>query len=309
MGLDLLLGGLVLVSAIRGWLKGFLVQAIRLGGMIAAVYLAAPERDLLKPYLGPYLPTMKPELLDRLVWWGSAAFSYFLIVGVANVIIGASRRKRFGLEEVNRGDQFAGFGLGVVKGLVVASFVVASVQKRAEPLLGQVPWAQNQIKESYSWEWNQQYKPADQIWAAPPVQQFVGEIQKNGLFQVSPAKPPATEADSPNPVQTASRTPKLAIHQFQRKSFPRRSFGSKPHKTDLGSSDTSLTGLDPTSESGLSSPGGIPGMNLPGLLNLPGLNLSGLAGASGGDAGNSTADLSQLVESLQSRLKALDTPE
>ena len=32
MGLDLALGALVLVTAIRGWLKGFCVQAIRLGG-------------------------------------------------------------------------------------------------------------------------------------------------------------------------------------------------------------------------------------------------------------------------------------
>ena len=42
MGLDLALGGLVLISAIRGWLKGFLVQAIRLAGLVASVYAAGP---------------------------------------------------------------------------------------------------------------------------------------------------------------------------------------------------------------------------------------------------------------------------
>src|SRR4051794_4161085 len=79
MGLDLALGGLVLLTAIRGWLKGFLVQAIRLTGLVSSVYLAAPVRDQVKPYLAGYLPTMRPEVLDRLMWWGSLVVSYFVL--------------------------------------------------------------------------------------------------------------------------------------------------------------------------------------------------------------------------------------
>ena len=83
MGLDLALGGLVLFVAIRGWFRGFVVQAIRLGGLVAAAYAAVPVRDQAKPYALEYFPAMRPELVDRILWWVSAAVSYFVIVGVA----------------------------------------------------------------------------------------------------------------------------------------------------------------------------------------------------------------------------------
>ena len=64
MGLDLVLGGMVLVAAVRGWFKGFVVQAIRLGGLVAAVYAAGPVRDQIKPYALKYHPTIRPDLVD-----------------------------------------------------------------------------------------------------------------------------------------------------------------------------------------------------------------------------------------------------
>ena len=76
MGLDLALGVIVLLGAIRGWLKGFILQAIRLSGVVACVYAADPVRDLAKPYVVPHLPSIRPELVDRLIWWSAAAVSY-----------------------------------------------------------------------------------------------------------------------------------------------------------------------------------------------------------------------------------------
>src|SRR4051794_28680572 len=80
MGLDLALGAIVLLTAIRGWLKGFILQAIRLAGLVACVYLADPVRDLAKPYVLPHLPSIRPELIDRLLWWSAAAISYVALV-------------------------------------------------------------------------------------------------------------------------------------------------------------------------------------------------------------------------------------
>src|SRR4051794_39139869 len=87
MGLDLALGAIVLLSAIRGWLKGFLLQAIRLSGLIACVYVADPVRNVTKPYVLPHLPSVRPELVDRLLWWSAAAVSYVVLVGLASVIV------------------------------------------------------------------------------------------------------------------------------------------------------------------------------------------------------------------------------
>jgi len=221
MGLDLALGGLVLISAIRGWMKGFLVQAIRLGGLIAAVYAAMPVRDQAKPYVVEYLPTIQPQLLDRLLWWSAAVLSYFVIVGVASLGVAVARRPKYGLEEPNRGDQFAGFGLGVLKGLIVTSFLVAGMTKYASWAFERISWAEKQTQESYAWEWNQKYKPAARIWAAPPVQQFVAHIHKMGLLPPEKSKSDE-EKDEASPVQTASRTPTLDL-----------SSGGTPLGTDL----------------------------------------------------------------------------
>ncbi len=213
MGLDLAMGGLILLSAIRGWLKGFVVQAIRLVGLVAAVFAAAPARDQIRSYVASQFPTVKPEIMDRMLWWSVAIAGYFLIVGAASLVVAVSRRKTFGVEETSRGDQFAGFGLGVLKGLIVASFIVAGL-KYAEPQLAKVAWAEQQKSESYAWKWHDEYHPAARIWAAPPVQSFVKQIQEKGLMgaPARSAKPEsAPAADKETAVQTASRTPNLAI--------------------------------------------------------------------------------------------------
>ena len=209
MGLDLTLAGLLLIAGIRGWLKGFIIQAIRLGGLIAAVCVALPVRDQVKPYLVGQLPTMRPELLDRMLWWASAVVSYFIITGVASLIVAAARRPKFGISEANRSDQFAGLGLGVVKGFIAASFLLAGLEKYALPQIAKVSWADEQKKASQAWEWNDRYHPATRIWTAPPVQRFVKHIQKMGLM--NPVETPEPEAESAKPVQTASRSPELSI--------------------------------------------------------------------------------------------------
>src|SRR6476469_3053070 len=147
MGLDLALGGLVLIAAVRGWMQGFLIQAIRLGGVVAAVYAAAPARDQAKPYVASYLPTIQPSLMDRGLWWACAVVSYFLIVGVASLVVAVGRRPRFGLDEPNRGDQFAGFGLGVLKGLVMTSFLVAGLTRYANWTFANISWAEQQTRD------------------------------------------------------------------------------------------------------------------------------------------------------------------
>lgn len=200
MGLDLALGGLVLITAVRGWLKGFLTQAIRLVGLVAAVYAALPVRDQTKGYVVEYLPTMRADLVDRLLWWVAAFVSYFVIVGVASLAVALSRRQTFGIAEPNRSDQFAGMGLGLIKGLIAASFLVAALQRYAQPQIARVAWAGEQIQTSVAWDWNEHYHPAARIWSAPPVQQFVRHIQRMGLMS-----PPGTPEVAPGQASQAAR--------------------------------------------------------------------------------------------------------
>jgi uncharacterized membrane protein required for colicin V production len=211
MGLDLALSALVLMAAIRGWLKGFVVQAIRLGGVVAAVYASAPVREQARPYIEPYLQTIRPELLDRGLWWACAVISYFVIAGAASLIIAVARRPRFGIEEPKRGDQFAGFGLGIMKGLILASFAVAGLQSYGEPFLSKLPWVDEQSRSSYAWEWNTSYHPAARIWNAPPVQHFVAHVQRMGLMAPAEDKDKPTKAEPEKGVQTASRTAAVEV--------------------------------------------------------------------------------------------------
>jgi uncharacterized membrane protein required for colicin V production len=208
MGLDLALGVIVLLAAIRGWLKGFLLQSIRLSGLVACVYVADPVRNLTKPYVLPHLPSVRPELVDRLLWWSSAAVSYVVLVGLASLIVKLSQRQAFGIAEPRRNDQFAGFLLGAFKGLIAAMFLAAGVQKYAQDRVEGISWAEEQVKTSKVLKWNAMYEPLAKIWASPPVRHFVEHVQRQGLT----GPEASAEGGETKPLQAASsRPPRLLL--------------------------------------------------------------------------------------------------
>ena len=198
MGLDLALGCLVLLNAVRGWLRGFLLQATQLGGLVACVYVADPLRDLVKPEVAKYLPSIAPGLMDRLLWWSSAVVAYIVMVGVASLVIKMHRRQPFGETEPDRTDQFGGFLLGTAKGLLVAAFLAAGLEKYALGTIQGVDWAEKQAKTSTVLKWNADYRPVARIWAMPPVQHYVAHVRRMGLERPVPAIR-RSEGPSPRP--------------------------------------------------------------------------------------------------------------
>jgi uncharacterized membrane protein required for colicin V production len=214
MGLDIVLGLVILATAVRGWFRGFVLQAIRLGGLVGCVYAAAPLRDLTRPYVAEYLKSVKPELLDRLLWWSAAVISYVLAVGLASLAVKMYRRRPFGEVEPNRTDQFAGFFLGALKGALIAAFLTAGIQNRALGWLKGVDWAEEQTRDSYALQWNGQYKPAEKVWTSQPVQHYVAQIKRMGLIQQHAGEDQVNPSGSePKPVQAASADgpPRLEI--------------------------------------------------------------------------------------------------
>jgi uncharacterized membrane protein required for colicin V production len=208
MGLDLALGVIVLLAAIRGWLKGFILQALRLAGLVGCVYAADPLRDLAKPYVLPHLPSMRPELVDRLLWWSAVAIAYVVLVGLATLLFKLSRRQAFGLAEPRRNDQYAGFALGAAKGLVVVMLLVAALEKYAVERVKGIVWADEQVQGSKVLKWNAQYQPGMRIWESPPVRHFVDHVQQMGLK--SPERT-GGEPDSKPLQATSTRPPRLLL--------------------------------------------------------------------------------------------------
>jgi len=228
MGLDLALGVIILVAAFRGWLQGFVSQAVRIAGLIACVYLAEPVRDYAKPYVLPYLPTIQPELVDRLLWWVSAVVTYVVLVGFVTLVIKMTKRPEIpGIRESGRNDQFAGFLLGAAKGLLAVAFVTAGIQKYALNHLNVMPWAKEQVKTSWALQCNEQYQPVSRIWSSSPVRHYISQIQRMGIQ--NPAEPsqspPGDQATDSPPVQTASRPPRLEVPGADRDA-PERSSSS-----------------------------------------------------------------------------------
>jgi uncharacterized membrane protein required for colicin V production len=198
MGLDLVLAAVVLIAALRGWLKGFVLQAVRLGGMVACVYEAGPVRDLVRPHVTEFLKGIRPELLDRMLWWAAAVVSYLVTVGLATLLVRAYRRRPYGEPDLYRGDQAAGLLLGAAKGALIVVFMVSALEKHALSHLKGLAWAEQQAQTSHALVWNDKYHPADRIWSAQPVQVLVSHVQKEGL------NPPPGEAGA-DPLRTASR--------------------------------------------------------------------------------------------------------
>ena len=209
MWLDVILGGIILIAAFRGWFQGFVSQAVRIAGLVACVYLAEPVRDYAKPHVLPYLPTIQPELVDRLLWWVSAAAVYVVLVGIASLVIKMTRRPEIpGIAQAGRNDQFAGFMLGATKGLLLAAFATAGIEKYAMEQVKTVAWAEEQVKVSWSLKWSETYRPVPRIWSSRPVQHFVNYIERMGLRK--PGQPSQSSVDEEDdtegpPVRTASR--------------------------------------------------------------------------------------------------------
>jgi hypothetical protein len=203
--------------AIRGWWKGFILQAIHLGGLVACVYTADPVRDLVKDHARQYLPTIAPDLLDRLLWWSSAVACYVVMVGVATLLVKSVRRRPYFEPDLNRNDQLAGLLLGAAKGTVVAVFLATAIETYALDYVKGLPWAADHAKGSMALEWNKLYRPVPWIWGAPPVQHYVSHIRRMGLQSPTenaarqPAAEPSGKATEPASVQTASRPPRMAL--------------------------------------------------------------------------------------------------
>jgi uncharacterized membrane protein required for colicin V production len=189
MGLDLALGTIILFAAIRGWLKGFVSQSVRLAGFVASFYLADPIREQARPFALAKLPTIDPGLVDRMLWWVSVVISYVVLVGLTTLAMQMMRTPPAkGMQSTARNDQFAGFMLGVAKGLLIAAFLAAGVQKFATNLVPKATWVHNQTEGSWALKWTDQYQPVPKIWATSPVRSFVAHIQRNGF-------PPTTNTE------------------------------------------------------------------------------------------------------------------
>jgi uncharacterized membrane protein required for colicin V production len=209
MGLDVALGVIILIAAIRGWLQGFIYQAIRIGGLIACVYLATPVRDQVKPYILPYLPSIHPDWVDRLFWWVAAFVTYVVLVGTTTLALKMTKRPEIpGMPaQRSRNDQFAGFLFGILKGALIAAFVAAAIQKYALEQIETIPWAEGQFKSSLALQWNRQYRPASKIWRSVPVRHLVNHVQRMGV-DGPPESSPSEAADKAGArpvVQTARK--------------------------------------------------------------------------------------------------------
>jgi hypothetical protein len=211
MGLDIALGIMILLGAIRGWFRGFVLQAIRLGGLVGCVYAADPIRDHARPYVLPYLGNIPPYLLDRMLWWTSAVVAYVTMVGLATIAVKLYRKRPYGEPEPNRADQFAGLLLAGAKTAVYAAFLVAALDKYGLIWIKQTNWANDLAHESMALGWQEQYRPSEKIWTAAPVQHFVAHVQKMGIAPPPSDGKPTLEIELP-PVQTAeTRSPRLDL--------------------------------------------------------------------------------------------------
>jgi len=232
MGLDLVLGLIILSAAIRGWAKGFTSQAVRIGGFIACFYLADPVRAQARPYVLAKLPTIDPGLMDRILWWACAVVSYIVLVGFSTLAIQLMRSPaQPGAPRSRRDDQFGGLFLGVSKGLLLVAFLAAGIHKYAAEFASSFPWAERQTQGSYALQWTERYSPVSRIWAAGPVRRFVEHIQHNGYN-------PSTEAGAEK--QVAERTPAEAEDPS---TAPR--LAMPPAEQPLPDDASPMLGLDP----------------------------------------------------------------
>jgi uncharacterized membrane protein required for colicin V production len=215
MGLDITLAAVIFLAAIRGWFKGFVYQAVRIGGLIGCVYLADPVRGQVRPYIAPHFTSIQPAMLDRILWWLACGVTYIVLVGTASLLISLARRPdEMGVKPPIPNDRFAGFLLGAAKGGLVAIFATAGIQEYTLSQLKAIPWTERQVNGSKALAWNQTYHPVPLIWQSPPIQQFVRHIQRMGMPAApehAPAAPTASQVAERTSRKSEGRIPRLAV--------------------------------------------------------------------------------------------------
>ena len=94
------------------------------------MYLAAPVRDQVKPYVTSYLPAIPPNCWICCCWWAAASVTYIVLVGTATLGLNMTKRPEIpGMPlQRSRNDQFAGFLLGAAKGVLVGAFLLAAME-------------------------------------------------------------------------------------------------------------------------------------------------------------------------------------
>jgi uncharacterized membrane protein required for colicin V production len=208
MGLDLALGAIVAVGALRGWFRGFTSQVVRLIGLVACVYVADPAREQARPYIIAKMPAIDPGLMDRILWWVAAVLSYIVLVGLITLAIQLMRTPPASDKiSSRREDRTGGLVLGAAKALLIAAFLAAGVAKYGADLTRNIPWAERQTTGSYALAWTDKYQPVPRLWATPVVRNFVGQIQRNGLKRSSETKPEKQLAERDDTDSAASNRP------------------------------------------------------------------------------------------------------
>jgi uncharacterized membrane protein required for colicin V production len=214
MGLDIFLGIIVLVAALRGWFRGFWSQGIRVVGLVASVYLAGPVRDAALPFVTDHVGSIDPDLLRRLLWWLAAALSFIVLTGLASGFLATIRRRRSAEGyPAHRGDQSTGFLFGAAKGALAAAFLAAGLEKYSADYIENGGWLGEQVRTSKGLALTRQYRPVDRIWASEPVRRFVSVVRSQGLDpgESDPPLPgPAAEPDTV-PLRTARRPGPLQV--------------------------------------------------------------------------------------------------
>ncbi len=188
MGLDIAFGVIVLLAALRGWFKGFFLQAIQLAALVGCVYLADPMRDLARPYAREYI-TINFNVLDRLLWWTAAVLSYIVTSGVAISLLRLAQRRGSPDQDVRRGDQGLGFLLGAAKGVLVGLFLAWGITGHAPRYIEAGGWVGEQVKTSRTLKLSVSQRPAERLWKSTPVQEFVARVRDRGFRGVDATDP------------------------------------------------------------------------------------------------------------------------
>ncbi|MEO6810815.1 MAG: CvpA family protein [Isosphaeraceae bacterium] len=250
MGVDVTLGVLILIGAVRGWFKGFFLQVIGLTALLSSVYLADPIRDFARPHAQEHFPGIRPELLDKLLWWCAAVIAALVIGGLGKGILKAYRRRSYAEPEPNRGDQGVGFLFGGLKAALVATFLAAALAKHAPKYVKAGDVVSEQIQTSQALVWTHQYHPADRIWASAPVQSFVAHVRRRGLWTDAPTENDATaaetaDADAPDPATPPARSARATGHPKTLSLSPKASAALDPGSPEfLRQLDQELRRLD-----------------------------------------------------------------
>lgn len=204
MTIDAIVGIIIVVFGLLGWMRGAIRQIIQLCALLAVI-IAAPTLGRSMPSLMRSVGIHLPEPIAALAGLLLAALLLFVGVSLAGTLLVYALRPKPRVPALSRANRLAGCLLGAAKGTVAAVVglsILVSVPERATD--GWPGWARDGMHSSTCIYWVRRWNPLAWGWPIDDLGAVLDRLRQHPWHGVQPGNETPAPPQSPDARQQSA---------------------------------------------------------------------------------------------------------